>query len=170
MASKAKSKGNSWERDIANHLTELYGEKFIRTPGSGAYVGGANAHRRQILDESQTRSFKGDIIPPSDWIHFNCEAKNYGSFPFHQLIQSACKQLETWLSQLKAAADQGDLNILIIKITRKGKYVIVPKSSQWAKGPHVLYYSPRHKYWQIFDYDFFWKHNSGIVKTLSLKK
>jgi hypothetical protein len=170
MTSKAKTKGNSWERDIANHLTELYGEKFIRAQGSGAFVGGNNSFRRKQLDESQTRAFKGDVVPPSDWIHFNCEAKNYGIFPFHQLVQAECKQLETWLGQLIVAADPGDLNILIIKITRKGKYVIVPKGTHWHNGPHIQYYSPRHNYWQIFDYDFFWKHNHSIVKTLSLKK
>ena len=28
MSSKSKTKGNSWEREVANHLSELYKSKF----------------------------------------------------------------------------------------------------------------------------------------------
>ena len=51
MTNRQKAKGSTFEREIANDLTERYGEKFIRTPGSGAYVGGKNAVRRDFLHE-----------------------------------------------------------------------------------------------------------------------
>lgn len=169
MTSKSKSKGSSWERDIANHLTVLYGQKFVRVPNSGAYVGGQNAHRKTQLDAGQIRGFKGDIIPPSEWVHFNCEAKNYGDFPFHQLVQGECKQLEKWIEQLLDAADSGDLNILIIKVSRKGKFVAVPQAAHWhAPAPFILYHSIKYGFWQIFSYDTFWEHNSQITLGLSL--
>ena len=170
MTSKSKNKGNSWERDIANHLTELYQEKFIRVPHSGAYIGGINSARKQQLDEQQIRSFKGDIVPPSEWMKFNCEAKNYGDFPFHQLLQGPCKQLDTWLDQLLVVADAEDVNMLMFKITRKGKYVAVEAKHAWNLDlPHYLYNNSKLGKWLVFDYDAFWKENSQLVKSLSCR-
>ena len=53
MPSPQKAKGSGYERDVAKFLTELYGESFIRAPGSGAYVGGRDRwhcdFRRQLV-------------------------------------------------------------------------------------------------------------------------
>ena len=35
---KSKTKGKSWERDVANFLTKLYDESFLRVPNSGAFA------------------------------------------------------------------------------------------------------------------------------------
>lgn len=170
MTSKSKNKGNSWERDIANHLSSAYQEKFIRVPHSGAYIGGVNSVRKQQLDEQQVRSFKGDIVPPSTWMKFNCEAKNYGDFPFHQLLQGDCKQLDTWLDQLLIVADKNDLNLLLFKISRKGKYAAVEAKHAWNLDlPHYLYNSSKFGKWLVFDYDAFWKEHIELVKQLSCK-
>ena len=61
---KSKNKGKTYERELANFLTDLYKEKFTRVPYSGAFVGGSNIIRINDLTEAQTRSFKGDLIPP----------------------------------------------------------------------------------------------------------
>ena len=153
MSSKSKTKGNTWERDVANHLSALYKEKFIRVFSSGAYVGGKNTIRKEFLQDGQIRMMKGDIIPPDKWKHFNCE----------------CKQLETWLSQLIEVADVGDINILMFKITRKGKFIAVPQATYWHTIPYFSYHSVKHGIWQIFDYDAFFEHNNKKFKTLSIK-
>jgi Holliday junction resolvase len=49
MTSPQKQKGSSFEREVANFLSSIYGESFIRAPGSGAYVGGKNQERTQFL-------------------------------------------------------------------------------------------------------------------------
>lgn len=171
MTSKAKSKGNSWEREIANFLSILYESKFVRTPGSGAYVGGQNAHRKTQMDAGQVQGFKGDIIPPTEWANFNCEAKNYADFPFHQLYSGEVKQLETWLGQLMQVADSNDVSMLIFKITRKGKYIAVESNKNWDTSvAHTNYKSSKYGNWQIFDYDAFWVKNHAIVKDLSIAK
>ena len=77
---KSKNKGKSYERDVANFLTELYGESFTRVPYSGAFVGGQNIVRTETLSESQTRGFKGDIIPGPSFSKLVIEAKNYAEF------------------------------------------------------------------------------------------
>ena len=97
MTSPQKAKGNAWENTVAKHLTELYGESFIRVPHSGAYIGGTNQHRKEILHEGQIRSFKGDIIPGQSFPRLNAECKSYKDFPFHQLFQGTCKTLDVWI-------------------------------------------------------------------------
>jgi hypothetical protein len=166
MTSASKNKGNSWERAVAKDLTTLYGETFIRAPGSGAYVGGTNTKRKQFLHEGQIRSFKGDIIPGQSFPKFNAECKSYGDFPFHQLFGGECKQLNVWLDQLLDASDDGDFNILIMKFNRKGKFVAV-EFDQYYDHPlfveyHMLY-TYKERRWAIMDYDKFWDLNKDFV-------
>ena len=169
--SKSKAKGSSWERDIANHLSSLYGLPFVRVPNSGAYVGGKNAKRKSFLDQGQVRSFKGDIIPPAEFSKFNCEAKSYANFPFHQLFQGEVKQLEVWLDQLMAVADPHDFNVLFMKFTRKGKFVAVEfdknRDEPLFVERHFLYDSSKWGRWAIMDYDRFFKLNKDYVANAS---
>ena len=46
MASPQKTKGKSYENAKAKFLTEIFSEKFIRVPTSGAFLGGKNYDRR----------------------------------------------------------------------------------------------------------------------------
>ncbi len=166
--SKSKNKGKSWERDVANHLTELYGETFIRVPNSGAYIGGKNQFRKEFLHEGQIRSMKGDITPPLTWTKFNCECKSYADFPFHQLYSGEIKILESWLDQLHGAADPGDFNILIMKFNNKGKFIAV--AHPWAdikNQNYSIYRSQKYGIWYIVDYDLFWQHNKDHVQASS---
>lgn len=75
MPSASKAKGSGFEREVAKFLTNLYGESFIKAPGSGAYTGGSNSHRKQLLHEGQIRNFKGDIVPGQSFPLMNAEAK-----------------------------------------------------------------------------------------------
>jgi len=166
MTSKSKTKGNSWEREVAKHLTELYGEPFIRVPNSGAYIGGANTKRKEILHEGQIRSFKGDIIPGQSFPKFNCECKNYGDFPFHQLFSGECKQLNNWIDQLMDVADEGDFNILFMKFNRKGKFIALEFDQHYDVPLFVEYhmlYQYKDTRWAIMDYDRFWSLNKDFV-------
>jgi hypothetical protein len=165
--SKSKTKGKSWENDVAKHLSSLYGESFIRVPFSGAYIGGKNNVRKEFLHEGQIRSMKGDIVPPMDWKHFNCECKNYADFPFHQFVQGEIKLLETWLDQLHDVADPGDFNILIMKFSRKGKYIACKEVVLGDNQNYIVYNSSKWGKWIISDYDIFWKMNMDIVKEKS---
>ncbi len=174
MTSPSKAKGNSFERHIADFLTELYGEKFMRAPGSGAYIGGKNTHRKQLLHEGQIRSFKGDIIPGESFPRLNAECKSYKEFPFHQLFSSEVKMLEGWIEQCMDVSDHGDFNIIFMKFNRKGQFVVFQEQQPYSTlNPHVLhlyrampYYSDNHGNWYIMDHDKFWGLNKNIVKQL----
>jgi Holliday junction resolvase len=170
MPSPSKAKGNSFERQTADFLTELYGEKFIRAPGSGAYIGGKNTHRKQLLHDGQIRNFKSDIVPGESFQKLNAECKSYKDFPFHQLFTGNVKILETWIDQCMTAADPGDFNIILMKFNRKGTYVAVKLiNNHNLKLTHYIEYdSKNYGIWAIMDHDIFWELNAVQVKNLCL--
>jgi len=172
VPSPSKNKGNSFEREIADFLTDLYGEKFIRAPGSGAYVGGKNTHRKQLLHEGQIRNFKGDIVPGESFSRLNAECKSYKDFPFHQLFSGQVKILEQWINQCMDVADEGDFNILFMKFNRKGTYIAVqadPSQTPLAFTKHFKYTSISHGCWFIMNHDLFWDLNADQIKLLCCK-
>jgi predicted lipase len=165
--SKSKNKGNAFEREIANFLSKTYNESFVRAAHSGAFIGGTNNHRKEYLSANQIKSFKGDIIPPDDWKHFNAEAKSYADFPFHLLLSGEHKILDSWLEQLLDVADPDDLNILFMKFNRKGRYVAVQCKLTWITDTFFFYGSEKFGDWYVMEFDLFFKHNTKLVQTYS---
>lgn len=168
MPSPQKQKGSSFEREVATYLSKLYGESFIRAPGSGAYVGGKNQQRKEFLHEGQIRSFKGDIVPGQSFPLFNAECKSYADFPFHLVLSGNCKQLDGWLDQLMAVAEPNDVSVLFMKFNRKGKFVCVQTSLTWITDQFLYYSSEKHKDWLIIEFEHFWQHNKDLFKTYAL--
>ena len=166
MPSPSKAKGNSFERQTADFLSNLYGEKFLRVPGSGAYVGGKNTQRKQFLHEGQIRNFKGDIIPGESFPKFNIECKSYKDFPFHQLFTGSVKILDSWIDQCMDVADPNDFNIIFMKFNRKGTYIATPTLSNLHFTNHINYLSTNHGTWAFQEHDIFWAHNALEVKQL----
>ena len=167
MSSPQKAKGSGFEREIAKYLSELYGESFIRAPGSGAYVGGKNQARTQFLHEGQIRSFKGDIVPGESFSKMNAECKFYQDFPFHLLLTGECKQLDSWLGQLMDVAANGDMNILFMKFNRKGRYVAIQPKLTWKIDTFVFYSNEKYGDWIITEFDSFFRNNAELVKLYS---
>jgi len=167
MPSPQKNKGSGFEREIAKYLSDKYGESFIRAPGSGAYVGGKNQSRTEFLHEGQIRSFKGDIVPGQSFSKINIECKFYSDFPFHLLLTGECKVIDAWLDQLMDVADINDVNLLIMKFNRKGRYIAVQSKLTWISDNFVYYTSKNHGDWTIFEFDSFFKFNTDILKTYS---
>ncbi len=167
MTSPQKAKGSGFEREVAKFLSDLYGESFIRAPGSGAYIGGKNQHRTAILHEGQVRSFKGDIVPGQSFSKMNIECKFYADFPFHLLLSGDCKVINTWIEQLMDVADIGDVNLLFMKFNRKGRYVAVQCGSTWITDNFVYYSSSKFGDWLIVEFDDFFLYNSTLLKSYS---
>ena len=168
MPSPQKAKGSGWERDTARFLSGLYGESFIRAPGSGAYVGGSNKARMEILHEGQVRAFKGDIVPGQSFPKLNAECKFYKQFPFHRLLQpEPIPMLEEWISQLMDVAETGDFNILIMKFNQVGKFIAIESRHKSKAKNYIDYWSnTTGSNWRISDFEEFFTRNSDLVKTL----
>ena len=167
MPSPQKAKGSGFEREIAKYLSEKYNESFIRAPGSGAYIGGKNQSRTQILHEGQIRSFKGDIVPGQTFTKMNVECKFYADFPFHLLLSGECKVIDAWLEQLMDVADPDDCNILFMKFNRKGRYIAVQSKLTWVTDNFLYYTSPKLGDWIIMEFDSFFLNNSQLLKAYS---
>ena len=167
MSSPQKNKGSGFEREIAKYLSDKYSESFIRAPGSGAYVGGKNQVRKEVLHEGQIRSFKGDVVPGHSFKNMNIECKFYADFPFHLLLSGDCKVIDAWLAQLMDVADPNDCNILFMKFNRKGRYVCVQSKLTWVTDNFVYYTSSKHGDWIIMEFDSFFKNNSTLLKKYS---
>ena len=169
MAVNGKQKGNTYEREIAKTLSDLYSASFVRAAHSGAFIGGSNAYRKSVLSEGQIKSFKGDIIPPDEWKHFNCECKSYADFGFHQLFSpEGSKVLDGWIDQMMSVAEPGDCNILFMKFNRKGQYIAVLENEDWHLQNYVRYGS-RYGSFIITELTSFLTLNSNILKAYCTK-
>lgn len=169
MTSKAKQKGNSWEREISKFLGEVLGGNFQRVANSGAYIGGKNVYRKATLEAGQTRAAKGDIVPPDALPKLNLEAKNYKDIAFHQIIDGNCKQLNTWIEQTEEPADPDDISFTIFKITRKGSWVAFRDSiaSDFTLSSHVVYIKDKKTKYIVTDFESFFKSNKDKIKELA---
>jgi len=141
MGGKAsKIKGSNFERELAKTLSEIFKGSFIRSPSSGAYVGGKNAFRKNALSEGQIKNAKGDLVPPDFMNRLTIECKNYASFKFHQIMMPGyCAQLDNWISQTLDCIDPGDIWFVCFKITRLGWFVAVPIGNDYVFGNHCIY-------------------------------
>ena len=124
MPSKAKAKGNSWEREICSFFISVFGGNFQRVPNSGAFTGGSNSFRKTAMTANQKSYMKSDIIPPDNMRKLNVEAKSYKEINFHQILNGCCTQLDQWINQTQDSADTGDISFTIFKITRRGSWVV----------------------------------------------
>lgn len=121
----SKNKGKSGERELCKILAETFGGSFIRVPNSGAYVGGQNAKRKEILSEGQVKLAKGDILTPDFMPKFVLESKFYKDFPFHALVSNTnIPTLNDWITQCKDCIDPEDFWLVCFKINRKGWFAV----------------------------------------------
>lgn len=100
---KPKAKGNTFERKIANLLSERFAEitgidkAFRRNADSGSFFGGSNVKRTAIYD-TEKATF-GDIICPATF-SYSLECKHYKAPPsFALVMKQDCKDWDKWIGQ-----------------------------------------------------------------------
>lgn len=161
MPSKSKTKGNAFERSVADHLTTVFEYNFERVPNSGAFVGGKNNQRYDSLSKSQQLIYEGDILVPDELYHLKIECKSYKAFAWHQLF-SRCKQLDEWIEQ---AHSPDKLWFLIFKINRAGSYVCFDDHhlESFSLSKNMLLYHGH----IICSYDNFFEANKDMIMSMS---
>lgn len=115
-----KGKGNTFERKVANTLSERFKnylgiEKgFRRNADSGSFFGGKNMKR--IVEHDSDNSFFGDLICPKSFA-FTVECKHYKTAPtFTAITSGEIKQWDEWLGQATTDAKNANKKaILIVK-------------------------------------------------------
>lgn len=125
-----KNKGNSFERKIANTLSDRFAnhlgiEKgFRRNPDSGSFFGGTNESRTDVYDTDF--AIFGDLICPRAF-NFAIECKHYKSAPvFKGIINGEVTQWDRWLEQAQQDSEKSKKKMmLIIKYNNVDEIVMV---------------------------------------------
>ncbi len=165
MPSAGKNKGNTGERMIASFLTELYQAKFIRVPNSGAFLGGANNHRQQLMDSGQIASFRADIIPPSHMRGLVIESKFYSEFPFHKLVKNEkIPLLDGWIKQLEENITATDFSVVVFRINRQGSFAVFDK--KWLPRLHVENHACYNHY-VITEFQSLFENNRDVIAEIA---
>lgn len=163
--SKSKTKGNAGELQLCKLLGNIFEGSFIRSPNSGAYIGGKNVFRKATLSVQQAANRKGDVVPPDFLPKLVLECKSYSEFRFHQLIQpGACAQLDEWVQQMLDVIDPGDEWFVVFKINRMGWFVVVPEiaSDGYVFGSHARYEGPLGAF-RVTELESFFRANKALV-------
>lgn len=143
-----KSKGNTFERKIANLLSarfETYTgleKSFRRNSDSGSYFGGMNAHRVEKHDLDH--AVFGDLMCPRNF-NFSIECKHYKSAPsFQSIINKLVPQWDTWIKQVEQDSESANkLPLLIIKYNNVPEFVFVKNKLEIAE---ILLYTGYYAY------------------------
>jgi hypothetical protein len=126
----SKNKGSSFERKIANQLSERFAKHlgiekgFRRNSDSGSYFGGANMSR--VVQHDMDRAIFGDLICPINFL-YTIECKHYKSAPsFQSLINKDVSQWDTWIKQAEQdSTNANKLCLLIIKYNGVNELVFI---------------------------------------------
>lgn len=129
MAVQSKAKGNTWERKIANYLSERFRDyvgvesPFRRATDSGAWVGGSN-QSRAATHLAEHVNF-GDIICPPNF-KWTVECKHYKTqFTLNSILLQTNTQLDAWLDQARQdATNAGKQPLLIVKFNNCEPFVL----------------------------------------------
>ncbi len=160
---KPKAKGNSFERKIANLLSDRFKEKtgidksFRRNADSGSFFGGTNVKRVNVYDTDKATF--GDIICPETF-GFSLECKHYKTAPsFSLLVKQDVKDWDTWIKQAEQDCASSDKKLAVIikynnveeivildvlpegmaAVVRYKKYFVV-KLSDWVALPDSYFF------------------------------
>lgn len=129
-----KQKGNSFERKIANRLSERFSEYlgvetgFRRNSDSGSYFGGSNKTRTETHNLDYATF--GDLICPANF-RYVVECKHYKSPPSWQsFVDGDIKQWNEWISQNEQdSKSAGKAGALIIKYNNVPEMVFLNQES-----------------------------------------
>lgn len=166
MPSRQKAKGSSFERDFAEHLSNVFGLSFRRIPTSGAITGGKNEHVLKTISKEQSMSLEGDIMVPIELSHLKFECKFYKDFSFASLYEEN-KQLDKWIEQSKIGSKNKE-EIVVFKINRLGEYLVLSKNfANKMKLPnHYMSYKDS----VVFKMGTFFEDNKEILLSLAVNK
>lgn len=126
-----KSKGNGYESKIAKILANsLSPLKFIRTPGSGARLGGKNFEKfSDLFGEDAMKIFVGDVVPTNEkntgvkFLH-SVETKFYANQDTFTTLASGTANVYKWFEESVSDAKKIDKNpILIFKWNHTANFV-----------------------------------------------
>lgn len=127
----SKTKGNVFELTIAKAISNaLEPLQFVRSPGSGARVGGVNFNRYKSLYSADTLNiFVGDVVCTNEsevGLTFKCnvECKSYKSSDSLSTLISGSSKIFEWMAESETdAAKTNKIAVVIFKFNRTPTYI-----------------------------------------------
>lgn len=174
MANRNKNKGKAGERELCKIFASVFGGSWQRTPSSGAFCGGKNAYRAELLSETQLANATNDVIPPDEYPKCALEVKTRADFNFHHLFRpEGVLELNEWIEQVKESGIDLETSfpMIAIKPNRKGWYLVL-----WAKKifdyqlgkESFCFYRYNDEQFLIFDLESFLINNKDyLIKKFS---
>lgn len=143
MSVNGKQKGNSFERKIANLLSETFKDYlgipngFRRNIDSGSFYGGSNIDR--TLTHSLDYAVFGDLICPRNF-KYSIECKHYKTAPSLQaIINQLVKQWDTWLKQAEQDSKASNKEFTLIVKYNNVDEMIFLKNTLHGKDTIIKY-------------------------------
>lgn len=116
-----KKKGNGFEGVVSKTLTEkLQPLNFLRTPGSGARVGGKNfATIGAMFGEEALKIFVGDVVPVNEkqvgiTFHHSVECKFYKTQDHITSLANGTSKVYAWMKEAEEDAKKINKHPMII--------------------------------------------------------
>ena len=142
MAVNGKNKGNTFERKIANLLSQRFEahtgikQAFRRNSDSGSFFGGSN--QKRIQTHNMENATLGDINCPKSFA-YSIECKHYKKAPlFAHILTQNCREWDGWIQQ--AEQDSANTNkklLIIIKYNNVEEFALVKEP---VPGSAVIVY------------------------------
>jgi hypothetical protein len=126
----SKSKGNTFERKIANLFSERFklvtgkDQSFRRNIDSGSFFGGTN--NKRTLTHDLDKAIFGDIISPNNF-KYSIECKHYATTPsLAAIFKQSCKEWDKWIAQAFQDGDAANrIPIIIVKYNKIEELIIL---------------------------------------------
>lgn len=152
-----KAKGNGFESTIAKKLSAALPINFIRSPGSGARIGGKNfATIGSMMGAEAIKLFNADVVPVNESavgyrFHFSVECKAYATADNFTSLASGSANVYKWFEESVIDAAKVDREpVLIFKwnhtpvfvavLARTMEGMVKPNMSIQREGRHLDIY------------------------------
>lgn len=143
MGVNGKQKGNSFERKIANLLSDRFAEHtgiekpFRRNPDSGSFFGGSNIDRKDVYDTEW--AIYGDLICPKNF-NFSIECKHYKTPPtLNAILKGEVTEWDKWISQARQDSKASEKAMLIIIKYNRTETLTITEKDTISNDPIIIY-------------------------------
>ncbi len=143
MGVNGKQKGNTFERKMANVLSERFAahtgieKPFRRNPDSGSFFGGTNIDRKEIYDTDW--AVYGDLICPRNF-NFSVECKHYKKAPIlNAILNEKVTEWDKWIGQAKQDAEACEKDMLIIIKYNNTEELVITEADTIDEEPIIIY-------------------------------
>lgn len=157
----SKQKGSTFEGGVAKKLSQALPINFIRSPGSGARIGGKNfATMGKLMGEEVMKLFNADVVPINEretgvTFRYSIECKSYKEADNFTSIANGSANIFKWFTE--SVVDSGKIGrdpVLIFKWNRTPTFVaVLARTMEGMVTPLMTIHHKDGFHLDIYDFD-----------------